>query len=86
MPGLPGMSVQSVPGVVLVILGAGFLLANARLLVDYVSFLRRRRAALLTWPSPRPPYYGMALAIGVVMGLSPSTRSSCCTGRSSARA
>jgi hypothetical protein len=50
------------------VLGFGFLVANARLLAEYVSFLRRRRAALLTWPSPRPPYYGMALAIGVVLG------------------
>ena len=24
---------------------------------------------LLVWPSPKPPYYGMALAIGVVMGM-----------------
>ena len=25
--------------------------------------------ALLTWPGPKPPYYAMALAIGVVLGL-----------------
>ena len=24
--------------------------------------------ALLIWPSPKPPYYGTALAIGVVLG------------------
>lgn len=63
------MTVQSVSSVVLVLLGAGFLLANVRLLVDYLRFLRCRHAALLTWPGPRPPYYGMALAIGVIMGV-----------------
>jgi hypothetical protein len=53
----------------LLLLGAGFLVANARLIVQYVRFLRLRRSALLTWPSPRPPYYGLALGIGVATGL-----------------
>jgi hypothetical protein len=52
----------------LVLLGVGFLVANARLILEYFKFLRRRPGALLTWPSPKPPYYGMALAIGVVLG------------------
>ena len=49
-------------------LGVGFLIANLRLIVEHVSYVKRRRGALLTWPSPRPPSYGVALAIGVVMG------------------
>ena len=53
----------------LIVLGVGFLIANARLLLDYVRFRNRRRNALLTWPGPKPPYYGMALAIGVVLGV-----------------
>jgi hypothetical protein len=53
---------------VLLLLGVGFLIANARLVLEYVRFLRRRHAALLTWPSPKPPYYGMAFAIGVMLG------------------
>jgi len=53
---------------VLLLLGAGFLIANARLIVDYVTFLRRRPTALLTWPGPRPPSYTIALAIGAVLG------------------
>jgi hypothetical protein len=53
----------------LVVFGAGFLVANARLILEYVRFLRRRRGALLIWPSPKPPYYGLALAIGVALGL-----------------
>ena len=52
----------------LLVLGIGFLLANARLLLQYITYLRRRSTALLTWPSPKPPYYGTALAIGVVLG------------------
>jgi len=53
----------------LLLLGAGFLVANAQLILEYVRYLRRRRHALLTWPSPRPPYYGLVLAIGVATGL-----------------
>lgn len=53
---------------VLLLLGLGFLVANARLILQYLVFLRRRRGAVLVWPSPRPPYYGMALAIGVALG------------------
>ena len=54
---------------VLILLGVGFLVANARLLFDYIQFMRRRRGALLTWPKPKPPYYGMALALGVTLGV-----------------
>jgi hypothetical protein len=54
---------------VLLVLGFGFLVANARLLIEYLRFRRRRRSAILIWPSPKPPYYGMALAIGVVLGV-----------------
>jgi hypothetical protein len=52
----------------LIVLGAGFLVANARLILEYVKFRRRSRAALLVWPSPKPPYYGTALGLGVVLG------------------
>ena len=53
----------------LLVLGAGFLVANAKLVLDYSKYLQRRRGALLTWQSPKPPYYGLALAIGVVLGV-----------------
>ena len=62
------MNLQPVLRDTLVLLGVGFLVANARLILEYFKFLRRRPSALLTWPSPKPPYYGMALAIGVVLG------------------
>jgi hypothetical protein len=54
---------------VLIVLGAGFLVANARLIVEYLSFRRRKKQALLTWPGPRPPDYGVSAALGVVLGL-----------------
>ena len=53
---------------VLLLLGAGFLVVNARVLLQYITFLRRRRTALLTWPAPKPPQYTLSLAIGVVLG------------------
>jgi hypothetical protein len=54
---------------VLAVLGAGFLLANARLIIQYLRYVRRRRGALLTWLGPPPPYYGTKLAIGVAIGV-----------------
>src|SRR5262245_30972020 len=64
-----GMGAQRLVTDFLLLLGAGFLVANARVLVDYLTFRRRRNGALLVWPGPRAPYQGMAVAIGVVLGL-----------------
>ena len=50
-------------------LGAGFLIANARLILELIRYRRRRRAALLIWPGPPPPYYGLTLGLGVATGL-----------------
>ena len=46
----------------LLVIGAGFLVANARMLLEYVRYRRRRSGALLTWPSPKPRNYGMMIA------------------------
>lgn len=54
---------------VLLLLGVGFLVANVRVAIDGLRFLRRRSSALLTWRGPRPRYYGMQLSLGVVLGL-----------------
>ena len=62
------MKAQPVLTAVLLLLGLGFLAVNARLVVEYVRFLKRRRGALLVWTGPKPPYQGMALAIGVALG------------------
>jgi hypothetical protein len=54
----------------LVLLGFGFLVANTRLAIQYLQYRKRvRSGALLTWLGPKPPYYLMALAIGVALGL-----------------
>jgi hypothetical protein len=54
---------------VLLVLGFGFLVANARLVLVYLQFRKRRQAALLTWRTPQPPYYGTGLALGVILGV-----------------
>ena len=59
---------MSLAAQVLAVLGVGFLVANAFLINQYFTYLRRRRGALLTWPSPPPPYYGMKLGIGAALG------------------
>jgi hypothetical protein len=53
----------------LLLLGFGFLIANAKLAWDYVRFLKRRRSALLTWRIPKPPQYSFALGLGVALGV-----------------
>ena len=53
----------------LLALGVGFFVANVLVAIDALRFLRRRSSALLTWRGPRPRYYGLQLALGVVLGL-----------------
>ena len=53
----------------LYVLGVGFLLANLRLFFQFIRFLRLRSTALLTWPSRKPPFYGLALALGAVLSV-----------------
>ena len=53
----------------MLLLGVGFAVANAQLLAQYVRYLMRRRRALLTWRAPKPPYYTLRLAMGVVLGV-----------------
>ena len=53
----------------LLLLGFGFLIANAKLAYDYARFLKRRRSALLTWPIPKPPQYAFSLGLGVALGV-----------------
>jgi len=62
------VKVQSLLTGFLLLLGAGFFVANVKLVVDYTRYQRRRPTALLTWPSQKPPYYTLELAIGVVLG------------------
>jgi hypothetical protein len=52
----------------LFLLGLGFLVANLRAALDLTRWVRRRASAALVWPAPRPPFYGLNLAIGVMLG------------------
>jgi hypothetical protein len=62
------MSTEWTPQLLL-LLGVGFLVANVRVGLDALRFLRRRSSALLTWRGPRPRSYGLQLALGVVLGV-----------------
>ena len=54
---------------ILLILGIGFLVANVRLALDLWRWRRRRPNELVTWPARRPPYFGLSLGLGVVLGM-----------------
>ena len=54
---------------ILLLLGIGFLVANIRIFIDFVRFLRLRSSAMLTWPGRKPPFYGLLLALGVIFGV-----------------
>lgn len=53
---------------ILLILGIGFLVANVRIGLEAIRFLRRRSTALLVWTGAKPRYYGLQLGLGVVLG------------------
>jgi hypothetical protein len=53
----------------LFVLGIGFFAASLRLFYQFFRFLRLRSSALLTWPGRRPPFYGLLLGMGAVLGL-----------------
>ncbi len=61
--------VAAVAPQILMLLGVGFLVANVQIGIDAVRFLRRRSSAVLTWKGARPRYYGLQLALGVLLGL-----------------
>jgi hypothetical protein len=63
------VNAQQLVTLTLLALGGGFLVANARLVVDYWRFRQRRRSALLVWRGRQPPYYGLGLGMSVVLGL-----------------
>jgi hypothetical protein len=54
---------------VLVGLGVGFAIANARALGEVARFMKLRRDAILTWPGPPPPYYTLMLVLGGVLAV-----------------
>ena len=50
-------------------LGAGFLVFNLYLFFQYFRNRRLQRGALVTWPPPRPPLYGLFLWVGAVLAI-----------------
>jgi hypothetical protein len=61
--------VESLLPRVLFVLGIGFLVANVRLLTQFVRYVRLRSSAVLTWPAGRPPYAAFFAALGGALGL-----------------
>jgi hypothetical protein len=53
----------------LLALGLLFLAVNLRVGRELWQWWRRRAGALLVWVPPKPPYYAVNLAIGVMLGL-----------------
>ena len=53
----------------LIVIGAGFLVANARMFLDYLKYRRLRPHALLTWPSAKPRNYLLTLGLGVTSAI-----------------
>jgi hypothetical protein len=59
----------SVLNTLLVGLGVGFLVFNLYLFFQYDRNRRLQRAALVTWPPPRPPLYRLFLWVGAVLAI-----------------
>jgi hypothetical protein len=53
----------------LYLLGAGFLVFNLYLFVQYGRNRHLQRSALITWPPPRPPLYRLFLWVGAVLAI-----------------
>jgi hypothetical protein len=59
---------HNVLSTVMLVLGFGFLAANLWLLSGLVRYFRMRASAVLTWTGKAPPFYGLILTLGVVLG------------------
>lgn len=63
------MSVVDLLPKILLVLGFGFLLANLRVLYQFLRFLRLRRSALLIWPGSKPPFYRLLLTLAAILSV-----------------
>jgi hypothetical protein len=59
----------NVLSLVMLVLGFGFLVANLRLMAEHIRYFRIKSTALLVWPAKAPPFYGLILTLGVVLGV-----------------
>ena len=53
----------------LLALGLLFVVVDLKVGAQLVSWWRKRHRAVVTWPGPRPPFYAINLAIGVLLGI-----------------
>ena len=54
---------------ILFFFGVGFLIANVRLMLQFIRFVRLKSSAVLIWPGRRPPFYGLLLVLGAVLSV-----------------
>lgn len=63
------MTAEDLLARLLLLLGAGFLVANVQVAWRLARWYRMRARAVLTWPSGRPPFFGLSLGLGLTLGL-----------------
>lgn len=66
------MSAEELAGALrqaLVALGVLFVIVNARVGWQLLAWWRLRRDVVLVWPAPKPPFFAINLAIGVMLGV-----------------
>ena len=54
---------------ILFFFGIGFLIANLRLVYQFIRFFRLRSQAVLTWPGRKPPHDLLLLGIGATLSV-----------------
>jgi hypothetical protein len=53
----------------LLALGVLFVIVDLKVGAQLLSWWRKRKQAIVTWPGPKPPFYAINLAIGVLLGI-----------------
>ena len=53
----------------LIALGVLFVIVDLKVGSQLAAWWRIRRQAMVTWPGPKPPFYAINLAIGVMLGI-----------------
>ena len=53
----------------LLALGVLFVIVDVKVGAQILSWWRKRKQALVTWPGAKPPFYAINLAIGVLLGV-----------------
>ena len=53
----------------LLALGVLFVIVNVKVGSQILAWWRLRKQAVVTWPGPKPPFYAINLAIGVMLGI-----------------